>query len=91
MWNHGLGHTQKSPMVLFKGNAACIYSSDPDRPMSSRSKHIDKRVYCPRDLVRDGVLKLVKIETSQQMADGLTKVLPAPAVAAFRSLMSGKA
>jgi len=86
-----LGYKQKSPTVLFEDNAACIYSSDPDRPVSSRSKHINTHVYRLRDLVRDGVLKLFKIETSEQMADGLTKALPAPAVAAFGSLMSGKA
>ena len=83
-----LGYTQRSPTVLFEDNAACIYSSDPDRPMSSRSKHIDTRVYRLRDLVRDGVLKLVKVGTGEQMADGMTKALPAPAIADFRRLMS---
>mmetsp|Transcript_18378 Transcript_18378/g.45110 ORF Transcript_18378/g.45110 Transcript_18378/m.45110 type:complete len:134 (+) Transcript_18378:588-989(+) len=82
------GFPQKGPTVLFEDNAACIFSSDPERPMTSRSKHIDTRVYRLRDLVRDKVLKLVKIGTGEQMADGLTKALPAPAVAALRQLMS---
>jgi hypothetical protein len=56
--------------------------------MTSRSKHIDTRVYRLRDLVKDKVLKLAKIGTGEQMADGLTKALPAPAVAALRQIMS---
>ena len=86
-----LGYTQTSPTTLYEDNAACIYSSDPDRPMSNRSKHIDTRVYRLRDLVRDGVLQLVKVESGGQMADGLTKAMPAPAVADFRKFMSGPA
>jgi len=84
-----LGFTQTSPTVLYEDNSACIYACDPERPMNARSKHIDTRVYRLRDLVRDGVLQLVKIDTSQQMADGLTKALPAPAIAAFRRTMAG--
>ena len=59
--------------------------------MTGWSKHTDTRVYRLRDLVRDKVLKLVKIETQGQMADGLTKAMPAPAVAAFRKFMAGPA
>ena len=59
--------------------------------MSGRSKHIDTRMYRLRDLVRDKVLKLVKIETQGQMADGLTKAMPAPAVATFSKFMAGPA
>jgi len=53
--------------------AACIYASDLDRPLGTRSKHIDTCVYRLRDLVRDKVLSLVKIVTGEQMADGLTR------------------
>ena len=83
-----LGYAQTSPTVLYEDNAACIFASDPDRPMNARSKHIDTRIYRLRDLVRDGVLLLVKIATGDQLADGLTKALPAPAMAMFRSVMS---
>ena len=84
-----LGYGQSSPTVLYEDNAACIHASDPDRPMNARSKHIDTRVYRLRDLVRDGVLRLVKVATGDQMADGLTKALPAPAIALFRGIMGG--
>ena len=73
-----LGYGQTSQTVLYEDNAACIYSSDPDRPMNAHSKHIDTLVYRLRDLVRDG----------DQMVDGLTKALPAPAVANFCRVMS---
>ena len=42
-----------------------------------RAKHIDVRVFKLRELVRDGVLVLTKVVTDQQVADILTKALPA--------------
>jgi hypothetical protein len=84
-----LCYSQADPTVLFEdNNCTCIHSSDPDRPLGARSKHIDTRVYRRRDLVRDKMLSLVNVGTGEQMADGLTKALPAPAVAAFRRVMS---
>ena len=53
-----LGYGQTSQTVLYEDKAACIYSSDPDRPMNACSKYIDTRVHRLRDLVRDGVLQL---------------------------------
>lgn len=78
-----LGFVQDAPTVLFEDNAACIYSSDPDRPMNSRSKHIDTRVFKLRELVGDKVLQLVKISSGEQLADNLTKGLPECSVLKF--------
>jgi hypothetical protein len=84
-----LGFAQVAPTVLFEDNAACIYSSDPDRPMNNRSRHIDTRVYRLRQLVGGKVLQLVKIATGDQLADLMTKALPGPAVTAFRRAVFG--
>ena len=43
------------------------------------TQHIDVRRYYVRDLVRDGVVKLVKCAGTHNVADALTKSLPGPA------------
>jgi hypothetical protein len=85
-----LGYAQGSPTVLYEDNAACIYSSDKSRPMSARSRHIDTRVFKLRDLTSEGIIKLVKIATDEQMADCLTKALPAAAVETARDYLCGQ-
>ena len=71
-------------------NEACIIAGDKSKPMSPRSRHIDTRVYKLRDLTNDLVLRLVKIATGEQMANRLTKALPAPAVETARDYFSGR-
>ena len=84
-----VGYEQSTATTLYEDNAATIYSSDPERPMSQRSKHIDTRVYRLRDLVRDDILILDKVESHHQMADVLTKALAAEPVTAARRYLSG--
>ena len=84
------GYEQESPTVLYEDNTACIYASDKSKPMNARSRHIDRRVYKLRDLTEDKIIKLVKISTGEQMADCLTKALPAPAVAIARDFLCGE-
>ena len=43
-----------------------------------RSRHIDTRVYFILDLVKDGVLRLVKVPGVDNVADALTKSVPFP-------------
>eukprot|EP00961_Rhodomonas_salina_P115855 1559219-Rhodomonas_salina.2 len=40
--------------------------------------HIDTYVYFIRDLVNDGVMKLVKVQGVDNVADALTKSVPFP-------------
>ena len=44
-----------------------------------RSRHVDMRVHFLRDMVCDGVVKLIKCAGMQNVADMLTKSLPKPA------------
>jgi hypothetical protein len=84
-----IGFAQGMPTVLYEDNASCIYSSLKDKPMMSRSKHIDTRVWKLREYVQREILKLVKVGTVDQMADFLTKALPGPAVERARTFLSG--
>ena len=52
-----------------------------------RSKHIDLKVHHVRNLIRKGVLKLVKVGSSENPADLLTKNLPRPAFNKYRDLL----
>jgi Reverse transcriptase (RNA-dependent DNA polymerase) len=84
-----IGFAQDAPTVLYEDNAAVLFASDKSKPMSTRSRHIDTRVFRLRDLTSEGVLKLVKIATGEQMADCMTKALPAGAVATARDFLCG--
>ena len=61
-----------APTVLFEDNQSCIAFSK-NNTNHDRSKHIDIRAYALRDCVRDDVIKLVHVDTKNQLADMLTK------------------
>lgn len=85
-----MGYPQSAPTTLFEDNAACIYSSEADRPMNPCSKHINIRVFKLKEFVQEGTLKLVKVATERQMADNLTKPLHKIGVDMARAVMSGE-
>jgi hypothetical protein len=84
-----IGFPQDNATKVFEDNAACIYSSMDNKPMNPRSKHIDTRVFKLKEFVKDGIMKLVKIETERQVADNLTKPLHRQGVEFARGIMSG--
>jgi len=65
-----------SPMVLFEDNKAAILFTDHPGD-HRRTMHIDTRKYFARDARLAGEFKLSYVPTAQQLADGLTKALPA--------------
>jgi hypothetical protein len=68
---------QEGPTEVWEDNAACIQISE--NPVNRKfTRHIDVRRYFVRDLVRDGLVKLVKCAGTHNIADALTKSLPAP-------------
>ena len=69
-----MGFCSKKPIVLYEDNKAEILFSDHPGD-HRRSKHIDTRKYFLRDAVINGEIKLAYINTSDQLADGLTKAL----------------
>mmetsp|Transcript_61002 Transcript_61002/g.150135 ORF Transcript_61002/g.150135 Transcript_61002/m.150135 type:complete len:94 (-) Transcript_61002:59-340(-) len=82
-----MGYLQTPPAVISKDNASTVYSSNPDRPMRLRRRHIDTRIHRLSDLVRDKVLQLVKIATGTQLSDGLSKALAEDGVTRIRHLV----
>ena len=69
-----MGFRSKKPIILYEDNKAAILFSD--HPGDHRQlKHIDTRKYFLRDAVINGEIKLEYINTTEQLADGLTKAL----------------
>jgi hypothetical protein len=87
---HWIGYNQPVPTTLLEDSAACIYSSEADRPMNPCSKHIDIRVFKLKEFVSEGILKLVKVASVCQVADNLTKPLHKEGVEMARGIMSGE-
>ena len=67
-----LDYKQTTPSVLYEDNKACI-SFSKNNTSHDRTKHIDIRAYCLRDYIRDGVIKMLHVDTREQLADMLTK------------------
>eukprot|EP00961_Rhodomonas_salina_P076599 1028392-Rhodomonas_salina.1 len=72
-----LGFPPRGPTLIWEDNAACIQMSE-NPTHADRARHIDTRIYFLQDMVRDGVIKLVKVPGTENVADALTKSLRAP-------------
>ena len=69
-----MGFRSKKPIILYEDKKAAILFSDHPGD-HRRSKHIDNRKYFLRNAVINGEIKLEYINTTEQLADGLTKAL----------------
>jgi hypothetical protein len=67
-----LGYEMNEPTPIYEDNKACIAFSK-NNTSHDRTKHIDIRAYNLRDHVRNGVVKLLHVETKHQLADMMTK------------------
>ena len=68
---------------LHEDNQACIRLAE--APVTSqRSKHIDIRYHFIRHHVKNGNIRIVYVPTAEQIADGLTKLLPRWKIENFR-------
>ena len=79
MWFRGmcadLGHDQTKPTIMYEDNRACV-DFVKMRNNSSRSQHIDHRLYYLRDWVKHKVVELWHVGTEYMLADMLTKAQP---------------
>ena len=57
--------------------------------MHNKSKHIDIQVYHLCDLVKAGIMQLVKVSAGEQVADAFTKSLLEPAFKKHQEVMLG--
>ena len=83
-----LGYAQPIPTPVFEDKWVCIYLSQ-NAVMHNKSKHIDVQVYHLRDLVKAGIMQLVKVSTGEQVADAFTKSLPELAFKKHQEVMLG--
>lgn len=71
----------KIPVKIYEDNVGCIYVAK--NPETKRSKHIDVKFHFLRDRVWRKEIKLVGIESKNQVADVFTKSLAGPIFSRF--------
>jgi hypothetical protein len=83
------GQKQKGPTTLYEDNNAVIsIASDRNKSISTRTKHVAARYFWVRTKVYDGTIILERCDTTEQVADALTKVsLSRETFEKFRSRM----
>jgi hypothetical protein len=74
-----MGFGQSSWTPVYEDNTACIEWGNNVIGGRERAKHIDIRKHFAHQAIQFGHLKLVKVDTADQLADLFTKPLP-PAV-----------
>jgi hypothetical protein len=77
---NGLGFAQERPTPVYEDNSACIEWGNNVIGGRERAKHIDIRKHFAHEVIQNGEMRLVKIPTSAQLADILTKGLHLPQV-----------
>ena len=71
------------PTTLYEDNEAALFLSE-NPATTDRSKHIRLRWHYLRQCVRDGTLKLKRVETKKNPADALTKAVGGPVLQMMR-------
>jgi len=64
----------KYPIVVHVNNMGAIYLTNKDRT-GSRTKHIDTRYHYVRNYIKDGILKVMFVQSADNKADLFTKNL----------------
>ncbi len=70
-----LGFAQQSPTPVYEDNTACIEWGNNIIGGRERAKHIDIRKHFAHEVIQNGEMLLVRVPTSSQLADILTKGL----------------
>jgi hypothetical protein len=73
-----MGFAQASPTPVYEDNTACIEWGNNVIGGRERAKHIDIRKHFAHEVIQNGHMKLIRVATSQQLADILTKPLHFP-------------
>lgn len=79
-----LGKEAKLPVFFYEDNQSTIRIAE-DSKNHGRLKHVDVKYHFLRDLVKDGRIRIRYISTADQVADMMTKGLPATALRRHRS------
>ena len=70
-----LGMPLKEPTLIHEDASAAI-AIQTGCANHSRSRHYEVKFYFTQELIERKEIKLIKIDTAQQLADGMTKALP---------------
>lgn len=81
-----LGFEVTAPTVILADNTGAIALAN-DRKFQRRTKHIQRRYHKIRDLIQEGTIVLQYVPTHAQLADVLTKPVPAPTLSRFVSVV----
>jgi hypothetical protein len=84
-----LGAKQGSPTLIYEDNRGAMALAN-NTGWHKRTKHIDVKYHFLRERVATGEVKLEYVKTGDQVADMLTKALPAPALRQHRAIALGK-
>lgn len=79
-------HLTSNVISVFEDNQSTIKMGNTLE--TNRSKHIDVRHYFIKDLIANNQVKLLYISTNEQIADMLTKPLPAVKFQYFRRALN---
>jgi hypothetical protein len=67
------------PTTIFEDNAACIEQVSSGFIKSDRVKHINPHIFgYTQELTDTGQIQIMKVASAENIADVLTKALPAP-------------
>ena len=73
---HNMGFQQGDDSPVYEGNTACIKWGNHIVGRRERAKHIDIRKHFAHEVIHNPHTRLVRVSTSQQLADIFTKALP---------------
>ncbi len=73
-----LDFAQQKPTPVYEDNSACIEWGNNVIGGRERAKHIDIRKHFAHEVIQNGEMLLIKVPTSAQLADILTKGLHLP-------------
>ncbi len=86
-----MGFAPKSWTPVYEDNNACIEWSSNIIGGRERAKHIDIRKHIAHEAVQNGHLRLIRVNTSKQLADIFTKGLhPQQWATCVQSILGGK-
>jgi hypothetical protein len=73
-----MGFAQPEPTPVYEDNTACIEWGNNVIGGRERAKHIDIRKHFAHEVIQNGHMKLIRVSTTSQLADILTKPLHFP-------------
>jgi hypothetical protein len=83
-----LGEQQGSPTPIHVDNTACQLIANP-HSYTKRSRHIHVKFHYTREAIEREIITLIRVSSESQLADGLTKNLPAPRFTQLRAILQG--